>query len=49
MGRAENPLDPTRGPVQEFASALRELRQKAGGITYREMAGAASFSSATLA
>lgn len=48
MGRPERPLDPTSGPVQRLACALRELRRAAGGPSYRAMAGAAGFSATTL-
>ncbi|AGP51966.1 helix-turn-helix domain-containing protein [Streptomyces rapamycinicus] len=37
-------MDPTAGPVQRFAYELRKLRQEAGGLTYREMAGRAHYS-----
>ncbi|MEV4254768.1 hypothetical protein AB0J52_16585 [Spirillospora sp. NPDC049652] len=49
MGRRENPLDPTDGPVARFALELRKLRAEAGGITYRAMAAQAHYSTATLA
>ncbi|MEV0784966.1 hypothetical protein AB0I52_18715 [Streptomyces sp. NPDC050423] len=49
MGRRERPLDMDGGPVAEFAGALRKLRDKAGGITYRAMAGKGQYSAATLA
>ncbi|WUI03943.1 hypothetical protein OHR68_19810 [Spirillospora sp. NBC_00431] len=39
MGRPEKPLDPAAGPVEEFAAALRELRNNAGRPTYRVLAG----------
>ena len=48
MGRPESPLDPEGGPVQRLAYELRQLRQEAGGITYRVMAGRVDFSAATL-
>ncbi|MEU7072342.1 hypothetical protein AB0B30_34905 [Streptomyces narbonensis] len=38
MGRKEKRLDPSEGPVAEFAHALRRLRQDAGGPVYSEMA-----------
>ncbi|WUI02815.1 hypothetical protein OHR68_13725 [Spirillospora sp. NBC_00431] len=38
MGRPEKPLDPAAGPVEEFAAALRELRNEAGRPTYRVLA-----------
>ncbi|MDN3027881.1 hypothetical protein [Streptomyces sp. S.PB5] len=49
MGRRERPLDPAEGPVAQFAHELRKLRQAAGGLTYRAMAGRAHYSAATLA
>ncbi|MGW1993680.1 nSTAND1 domain-containing NTPase [Embleya sp. NPDC001921] len=49
MGRRERPLDPTAGPVAHLAYELRELRRKSGGLTYREMASRAGYSTATLA
>ncbi|MFE0388395.1 helix-turn-helix domain-containing protein [Streptomyces bungoensis] len=48
MGRREGALDPAAGPVQRFASELRELRREAGGVTYRELARRANYSVATL-
>ncbi len=38
MGRKEGTLDPTAGPVEAFASELRQLRYRAGTPTYRAMA-----------
>ncbi|MGQ4457900.1 ATP-binding protein [[Kitasatospora] papulosa] len=46
-GRRERPLDPQAGPLERFALALRELRERAG-LTYTEMADAAHFSASTL-
>ncbi|MFE6775128.1 hypothetical protein [Streptomyces sp. NPDC057702] len=48
MGRRENPVDPTAGPVQQFAAALRALRRAAGQPTYRVMAERAGFSVSTM-
>ncbi len=48
MGRRENPVDPTAGPVQRLAFELRKLRQGADGITYREMARRVPYSVPTL-
>ncbi|KAA6212741.1 hypothetical protein CP973_25675 [Streptomyces albofaciens JCM 4342] len=48
MGRKERPLDPDAGPVERFAVDLRELRRKAGPLTYRDMAGRVPYSVATL-
>ncbi|MFB4262041.1 hypothetical protein [Nonomuraea sp. GTA35] len=47
-GRRESPVDPAAGPVQRFAFELRKLRQEAGGLTYRAMAGRAGYSVTTL-
>ncbi|MEV0143886.1 helix-turn-helix domain-containing protein [Nonomuraea sp. NPDC050733] len=41
-------MDPATGPVGRFASELRTLRQKAGGLTYRAMAKRAGYSVTTL-
>ncbi|MFJ8435527.1 helix-turn-helix domain-containing protein [Kitasatospora sp. NPDC094019] len=41
-------MDPTAGPVERFASELRELRGEAGNVTYRVMAGRTRYSVATL-
>jgi hypothetical protein len=38
MGRPERPLDPAAGPVEGFASQLRELRDQAGRPKYSTMA-----------
>src|SRR6266487_4572572 len=48
MGRQEKPLDPQAGPVQRFAHQLRELRQRNGSPTYREMARRAEYSAPAL-
>ncbi len=48
MGRKERPLDPDAGPVERFAVDLRELRRKAGPLTYRDMARRVPYSVATL-
>jgi hypothetical protein len=37
MGRPERPLDPAAGPIQAFASDLRQLRQRAGSPKYLQM------------
>ncbi|MER6418299.1 helix-turn-helix transcriptional regulator [Streptomyces sp. NPDC001137] len=47
MGRPERPLDSDGGPVTSLAHELRGLRQRAGGITYREMARRSGFSAVT--
>ncbi|WP_409239636.1 DNA-binding protein [Streptomyces sp. PA5.6] len=44
MGRRENPVDPGQGPVEQFAYALRKVRQEAGAPTYRAMARKAGYS-----
>ncbi|MFD0412265.1 hypothetical protein [Streptomyces sp. NPDC127108] len=44
MGRKENPVDPSAGPVQQFAFELRKLRQEADSPTYRQMARSARYS-----
>lgn len=38
MPRGEKPIDMSRGPVAQFAVELRELRKRAGGPPYRELA-----------
>lgn len=37
MGRPERPLDPAAGPIQAFASELRQLRRQAGSPKYLQM------------
>ncbi|MEU5873445.1 tetratricopeptide repeat protein [Glycomyces sp. NPDC047369] len=49
MGRPEQPIDPGRGPLEQFAQRLRELRAAAPGSTYRAMAARAHYSASTLA
>ncbi|MFI7612037.1 hypothetical protein ACIBP6_12525 [Nonomuraea terrae] len=49
MGRREQPLDPSEGPIARFAFELRKLRQEAGGPTYRAMAARVHYAAATLA
>jgi hypothetical protein len=48
MGRRENPIDPAGGVLARFAAELRELRTRAGGPTYRELALGAFYSASTL-
>ncbi|MGW2181863.1 nSTAND1 domain-containing NTPase [Streptomyces sp. NPDC001732] len=48
MGRHENPLDASAGPVAELASALRRLRHDAGSPPYHRMARRCSYSVTTL-
>lgn len=47
MGRREKDLDPSAGPVAEFAAGLRDLRQRAG-LTYRQLAARAHYSPSAL-
>ncbi|GLZ39718.1 DUF2690 domain-containing protein [Actinokineospora sp. NBRC 105648] len=49
MPRPPRDLDPDEGPVQEFAQALRQLREKAGNPPYRLLAERTHFARATLA
>ncbi|MGH8930967.1 MAG: hypothetical protein ACRDZO_10175 [Egibacteraceae bacterium] len=44
MGRPERPIDPKEGPLQRFAVELRQLRQGAGGPSYRQLAKRACYS-----
>jgi WD40 repeat protein len=48
MPRPERALDPSDGPVQRLAAELRELRRRAGGPGYRELALRAGYSATTL-
>jgi hypothetical protein len=48
MPRPERPLDPSAGPLQQFAADLRKLRTEAGNPPYRDMAAAAHVSKASL-
>ena len=48
LPRTERPVDPSQGPTQRFAAELRALRDTAGRPSYRELAGRAHFSKATL-
>ncbi|MGW2641219.1 nSTAND1 domain-containing NTPase [Streptomyces sp. NPDC001348] len=47
-GRPESPLDPSAGPVQQFAADLRKLRVDAGSPTYRVMAQRSGHGASTL-
>ena len=38
MPRPQRPIDPSEGPIAEFAAELRGVRDRAGRPTYREMA-----------
>ncbi|AZM87964.1 XRE family transcriptional regulator [Streptomyces sp. W1SF4] len=49
MPRPERLLDPTAGPLEQFAHDLRLLRRQAGNPSYRTMAKRAHYSVATLA
>lgn len=48
MGRPEKPVDVEEGPVARFASALRQLREQAGGPTYRRLAERTGYSPTAL-
>ncbi|MFF2197456.1 hypothetical protein [Streptomyces sp. NPDC058157] len=48
MARKERPLEGEDGPLLEFATDLRRLRHEAGSPPYRDMAGRAHYSVATL-
>ncbi|OLE22236.1 MAG: hypothetical protein AUG44_25320 [Actinobacteria bacterium 13_1_20CM_3_71_11] len=48
MGRQEQPLDPTAGPLPAFAHKLRELRHAAGNPGYRSLARRAGYSASAL-
>ncbi|GHJ54587.1 hypothetical protein Nm8I071_38940 [Nonomuraea sp. TT08I-71] len=49
VGRPEKPVDPEAGPTQRLAWQLRQLREAAGGPSYRAMARRAHYSVSTLA
>ncbi|WP_406635326.1 hypothetical protein [Amycolatopsis sp. WGS_07] len=48
MPRRERPLDPGGDALSRFAQGLRDLREKAGNPTYRELARRAHYSAGTL-
>jgi tetratricopeptide (TPR) repeat protein len=48
VGRQEQPLDPTAGPLHGFAHELRELRHAAGNPGYRTLARRAGYSASAL-
>lgn len=48
MARQEKPVDPTAGPLQQFAHDLRQLRGEAGNPDYRALAKTAGYSATTL-
>ncbi len=49
MGRRMRPLDPAAGPVERFASELRELRSAAGDPPFWKMARRCTVSKSTMA
>src|SRR5262249_34323737 len=48
VGRPERPVDPSGGPLSDFACGLRQLRRSAGLPSYRELARRAHFSASAL-
>jgi transcriptional regulator with XRE-family HTH domain len=48
-GRREDPIRAPRTVPGAFAQSLRDLREHAGGPSYRELAGRSRYSAATLA
>ncbi|MFS8097856.1 hypothetical protein LFM09_12010 [Lentzea alba] len=48
MGRPERKIDPETGPVARFAWELRQLREKAGSPSYRELSRRAHFGTTAL-
>src|SRR5437868_4648949 len=48
MPRSERPLDAEDSALLQFATDLRELREKAGSPTYRQLSRRAHYSSSTL-
>lgn len=48
MGRPMRPVDPAAGPLQLFATGLRDLRQEAGNPPFRQLARRAHYSATTL-
>jgi len=48
MGRPMRPIDPAAGVIQEFAAELRQLRERAGSPTFRQLARRAHYSATTL-
>lgn len=48
MGRPERSIDELRGPLGDFARALRDLRKEAGSPSYRVMAQRSHFAASTL-
>ncbi|MBV9381481.1 MAG: helix-turn-helix domain-containing protein [Streptosporangiaceae bacterium] len=48
MGRPENPVDPSTGPLAKFAWDLRQLRKAAGRPPYRQLARRAGYSDSAL-
>jgi transcriptional regulator with XRE-family HTH domain len=48
MARPEKPVSPGNGPLSAFALGLRDLRRRAGGISYRQLSERANFSQSAL-
>jgi hypothetical protein len=48
MGRREQTLDPDGGQLEAFAYDLRQLRQAAGGLSYRQLSRRAGYSVSVL-
>jgi Helix-turn-helix domain len=48
LGRPERRLDPAAGPLQRFAFELRQLRQRAGAPSYRQLGKRAHYSATAL-
>jgi Helix-turn-helix domain len=48
MGRRERVIDPSAGPVAEFAYQLRQLRERAGRPTYRQLEETTHYSATAL-
>ncbi|RAO26089.1 hypothetical protein ONO23_05492 [Micromonospora noduli] len=48
IGRPEKPLDPTAGPVAQFAYSLRRLRHEVGSPSYRTLANRTYYSVSAL-
>ena len=48
MGRRERVIDPSVGPVAEFAQQLRQLREWAGRPTYRHLESMTHYSATVL-
>jgi hypothetical protein len=48
MARPERALDPATGPLEHFACELRQLRQEAGPLSYRDLARTTRYSASAL-